>query len=125
MSHAFNAISSIVPMMGMSISLHTRRQVAQALRDRRRRDPGPEVDGLVCRYRPDGTLTYVNEAYCRFFRKRAGELVGTKFIDLIPEHARAEARRQVAILVATKQRTECEHEVTAPDGAIVWQHWAN
>ena len=25
---------------------------------------------FVCRFRPEGTLTYVNEAYCRYFGKK-------------------------------------------------------
>src|SRR6185295_4451727 len=39
---------------------------------------------LVCRYRADTTLTFVNEAYCRFFGKRREELIGSKFLELIP-----------------------------------------
>jgi PAS domain S-box-containing protein len=34
---------------------------------------------LICRYKPDGTLTFVNGAYCRFYGKKRSELVGTPF----------------------------------------------
>ena len=30
----------------------------------------------VARFRPDGTLTFVNKAYCRFFNKTDEELIG-------------------------------------------------
>src|SRR5262249_18229745 len=39
---------------------------------------------LICRFLPDSTLTFVNEAYCRFFGKSRDELVGNKFLELIP-----------------------------------------
>ncbi len=35
------------------------------------------------------TITYVNEAYCRFFGKTRAELEGTPFLDLMPQAARA------------------------------------
>lgn len=31
---------------------------------------------LICRYTPDGTLIFVNEAYCRYFGKQRQELLG-------------------------------------------------
>ena len=43
---------------------------------------------LICRYLPDTTITFVNDAYCRYFGKSRAELIGLKFIELIPEHAR-------------------------------------
>src|SRR4030095_2571328 len=40
---------------------------------------------LICRFLPDTTLTFVNDAYCKYFGKEAHELVGIKFIFLVPE----------------------------------------
>ena len=37
---------------------------------------------LICRYRPDGTLTFVNGAYCRFYQKKRRELIGQPFTGL-------------------------------------------
>ncbi|HEY9504297.1 MAG TPA: PAS domain-containing protein, partial [Pyrinomonadaceae bacterium] len=42
---------------------------------------------LICRYLPDTTLTFVNDAYCRFFEMSREQLVGTRFLDLLPEEA--------------------------------------
>ena len=38
---------------------------------------------LICRFDPDGKLTFVNEAYCRFFNKRREDLIGLSFMPLI------------------------------------------
>ena len=33
---------------------------------------------LVCRYLPDCTLTFANQAYCRYHEKSGAELIGKK-----------------------------------------------
>ena len=43
---------------------------------------------FVCRYLPDTTLTFVNDAYCRFHNKREDELVGQKFLLLLAPESR-------------------------------------
>ena len=40
---------------------------------------------LICRFTPDGILTFVNEAYCRFQGKSRQELLGTSFLQNLPE----------------------------------------
>ena len=78
---------------------------------------------LICRYLPDTTLTFVNDAYCRFWRKTRDELIGRRFIELIPEAARAAALNHVASLIARPRVEMDEHEVLLPDGDIGWQQW--
>jgi PAS domain S-box-containing protein len=78
---------------------------------------------LVCRYLPDTTLTFVNESYCRFFGRRREELIGRKFVELIPEAARHVALRHVASIVSKPRAVGFEHEVVLPDGTVGWQHW--
>lgn len=40
---------------------------------------------LICRFLPDTTLTFVNKAYCKIFGKTEEELLGQKFLELIPK----------------------------------------
>ncbi|HAJ99267.1 MAG TPA: hypothetical protein DCM62_04510, partial [Bacteroidales bacterium] len=40
---------------------------------------------LIIRFLPDTTLTFVNMAFCTLFGKSEKELIGSKFIDLVPE----------------------------------------
>lgn len=40
---------------------------------------------LICRFLPDTTLTFVNKAYCKIFGKTEEELLGQKFLELVPE----------------------------------------
>jgi PAS domain S-box-containing protein len=80
---------------------------------------------LVCRYLPDTTLTFVNEAYCRFFGRRREELIGHPFLDLIPEPAREAALNHVRSLVRNPRVESYEHEVVLPDGSVGWQLWVD
>ncbi|MCM3870394.1 MAG: PAS domain S-box protein [Pyrinomonadaceae bacterium] len=80
---------------------------------------------LICRFLPDATLTYVNDAYCRYFGKSREELIGTEFVDLLPAPIRAWAKEEVASLVANPRTEVSEHEVLLPDGRIGWQQWIN
>jgi len=104
-----------------------RRLVIAALRqsEQRYRSVVENQSDLVCRYLPDTTLTFVNEAYCRFFGKRRDELIGSKFIELIPEADRPAALRNVeAILHGGEPRVD-EHGVVMPDGSLGRQQWVD
>jgi PAS domain S-box-containing protein len=78
---------------------------------------------LICRYLRDTTLTFVNDAYCRFWNKKPEELIGTKFVELIPESARQAAVRHVESIVEHPRDEGNEHQVFLPDGSIGWQLW--
>jgi len=80
---------------------------------------------LVCRYLPDTTLTFVNEAYCRYFGRRREELLGRPFAELIPESSRAYALDHVASLVREPRVCMIEHQVLLADGTVGWQQWVD
>ncbi len=80
---------------------------------------------LICRFLPDMTLTFVNEAYCRYFGKTRDELLGNSFLLLIPEEAHDTVREHVHGLIESKQDISYEHKVITPRGEIRWQHWTD
>jgi PAS domain S-box-containing protein len=78
---------------------------------------------LICRYLPDTTILFVNDAYCRYFNKSRQELIGTRFIDLTPAHVRAEVQQHVQSLIDNPRTEINEHEVIRSDGSIGWHQW--
>jgi len=105
----------------------TKRKQAEAdLRasEKRYRDIVDTQQEMVCRYLPDTTLTFVNEAYCRCFRRTREQLLGRRFLELIPEPARAASLAHVQSL-GLEPGQPMEHEVTLPDGSIGWQRWTD
>lgn len=102
-----------------------RRRAITALRqsERRYRSVVEHQSDLVCRYKPDTTLTFVNDAYCRFFGKRREELLGRHFIELIPEGDRHAALAHVTSLLDGREPQVDEHNVLMPNGMIGRQQW--
>jgi len=80
---------------------------------------------LVCRYLRDGSLTFVNDAYCRFWRKTRGQLIGTAFLERVPESRRDEVRRAIESQVERPGAVSHEHEILLPDGSVGWQQWVS
>ena len=80
---------------------------------------------FICRWRPDRTLIFVNEAYCRCHAKEAVELIDQDFLPHIFEADRVEIARQLAALGRENPIVVTEHRVVAPNGEISWQHWTN
>jgi diguanylate cyclase (GGDEF)-like protein/PAS domain S-box-containing protein len=79
---------------------------------------------LICRYRPDTTLTFVNDAFCRYFGQSADELVGRSFLDSLPTDERPAAATRIAALQPGEAVTH-EHQVFRPDGTAGWHQWTD
>ena len=104
-----------------------RKQAEAALRqsDERYRDIVEDQTELICRYLEDGTITFVNSAYARYFHRSAGELVGTTFWQLIPAESHAALREFQASITPDHPVSSVEHPVYSPDGEIRWQQWTD
>jgi PAS domain S-box-containing protein len=80
---------------------------------------------LICRFRPDGTLSFVNESYCRYFRKNREELIGKKFMPLIPESDQKKVLENITSLNPNDPVMTHDHRVVNPKGDICWHSWTN
>jgi PAS domain S-box-containing protein len=80
---------------------------------------------LICRWLPDGTLTFVNEAYCRYFGRTREGFIGQTFMPLIPEEDRGLVEAHTASLGRARPMATVEHRVILPDGRLRWQHWTD
>lgn len=73
---------------------------------------------LIRRFRPDGRLTFVNRAFCRFYGESAEVLLASKFQDLLAPEEREEIARQVFSLSPDKPEIRTEPSFTDVDGAV-------
>jgi PAS domain S-box-containing protein len=80
---------------------------------------------LICRFRPDTVLTFVNDAYCRYFGKSREALLGTSFLLLAPPSARESIREHITSLLDHPRLITFEHEVIRFDKQIGWQQWVD
>ncbi len=87
------------------------------------RDVLEEQTELIRRFLPDGTLTFVNRAYARFFGKSEESLLGHKEQLDIPAEDRPQVAAHLQVLSAACPQTEVEHRVRLSDGTLRRLHW--
>lgn len=80
---------------------------------------------VISRYRPDGTIIFINEVYCRLFGKTAGDMVGSSWhpvaypddIPLIEARLREMSPENSVVVI--------ENRVYAANGAVRWMQFVN
>jgi PAS domain S-box-containing protein len=77
----------------------------------------------VCRFLPDGTLTFVNGAYCAFFSRIVDELTGTSLFDVMPGQIGIEVRNLIAALEPAAPVFKYEYRITVPPREGRWTNW--
>lgn len=81
---------------------------------------------LICRWLPDGRLSYVNEAYARYYGKDRQELINRNFIPHIPDEDLSMIREETARLSPQNPVTSFEHRIILDDlGEIRRQSWTH
>jgi len=84
-----------------------------------------DMQALICRFLPDGTLSFVNGTYCQYFEKKREELVGKNFFQFIPDKEKDSVRKHFESLTPEKPVVSYEHQVLATNGEIRWQRWTD
>jgi PAS domain S-box-containing protein len=104
-----------------------RRRAEEELRQSRARVGALVNDhpGLICRFRRDGTLTFVNPAYSKMFGRSADELIGTSFLDLIPPGDRDAVQANIDSLGHENPTVTYVHRAIGAAGEIHWQEWTD
>jgi PAS domain S-box-containing protein len=121
----FLAIS--IPMLLLMALVQQHAQTLVALRESqaRYRSVVEDQTELICRFLGDGTITFVNGAYCRYFRRDPADLVGQDFWQFIPAEQHAVSRAHLASITPTNPVGSVEHKVVAPGGEVRWQQWTD
>lgn len=119
--------SSMAEMMDrLELMLQNRRQQRQLVESEERyRSMVEAQEDPVCRWKPDTTLTYVNEAYARMFRGHGKELVGRKWLDFVPASRRAAIEAIVSDIVRRGEVESLEHEAVDADGKEMHVKWTD
>jgi PAS domain S-box-containing protein len=114
-----------VGYVGSALDVTERReqQVELMRSEARYRDVVESQTAFVCRFLPDGTLTFVNAAYCRVIGQPREQMLGRKLLDLQPPVARQPVRDGIARVIGGAESAEWECEFTRADGGRGWQHW--
>jgi len=83
----------------------------------------------IIRWLPDGTVTFVNDAYCHYYGKSRDEFIGSDWLGVVAQEDR-EQMRAYAESLKTKLTPEnpisiLEHREVAADGEVHWMLWSD
>ena len=105
---------------------HERSRAAARLEEseRRLRAVVEDQTELICRFEPDGALTFVNPAFCRFFGRSEVELQAWNFFDLFPEDDRLEIATHLASL-EPKKNIQTREQAFQGREQVRWILWTD
>ncbi len=81
-----------------------------------------KMGALICEFKTDSTITFVNKAYCKYFGKSAEELIGEKFLKFIPSEEKDIVQNKYLTLTPENPSIKYIHQVQK-DNEIRWTQW--
>jgi PAS domain S-box-containing protein len=120
-------LSISVPLMLLAALVRQYAQAAASLRESQTqyRSVVEDQTELICRFLADGTYTFVNAAYGRYFQRSPDELIGQKFWQFIPDHQRPILEAYFASITPDHPVASIEHPVTGLAGEVRWHQWTD
>lgn len=82
-----------------------------------------EQTELIRRFLPDGTTTFVNRAYARYFGKSEETLLGQCEELPVPDEDRPLVEAHLKVVGRSAPAAEVTHRVVLPGGDVRWLHW--
>lgn len=76
---------------------------------------------LICRFNPDGILTYVNYAFCEYHNKTEKQLINSIFFKLLPESDTIDMRKHINDFSPYHNTKVYEHSVEITSGVTKWK----
>ena len=121
-----NAAGKPVRMLGVVIDISNRKQAEIALKQSeiRYRAIVEDQTELIVRYLPDGTLTFVNQAYALYFGRSPEELIGSRYQPAIFEEDRERVVELVASMSVDNPVVIIENRVVVAN-KVRWTQWHN
>jgi PAS domain S-box-containing protein len=78
---------------------------------------------LICRFQPNGRLTFVNPAYCEFYGQTEEQLLGADFFQKIAPAEAAALRGKLAELAADREVWSFDRRAVGSDDHVEWQQY--
>lgn len=110
---------------GVLADITERKQMEQDLQasEARYRAVVQEQTDLICRFRPNGTYTFINEAYARFYGRQQPEAPGVNFQGLMSPEERKVYERRIQSLAPDAPVRYIEQRSTRPGRSDRWLQW--
>lgn len=93
--------------------------------EERYRNIAEDMPAMICRFKADGTLTFVNSFYCNYFNTTYEKLIGSNLLLLIPEPERGFVQNKYLSLNLKNPLTTYEYKIVDLEGKEIWQRWTD
>lgn len=78
---------------------------------------------LICRFNPDTTLTFANEAFARYFQIDSEKLIGRKLSGLLQHNQKSELVEKVEKVCQHHRSVTFESQIEKGEEEAIWQQW--
>jgi PAS domain S-box-containing protein len=116
-----------VSFLGTAFDVTPHKQIEEALQrsQERYRAVVENQTELICRFLPDGRLTFVNQAYARYYGISREQLLGQNFYSFIPQEDRRDIQAHFASFSWDHPMATMELRTLNVDGEVRWQQWTD
>jgi len=97
--------------------------IVETPQDNKCRDIVHNHPDLICKWLPDGTLTFANEAFCCYFGKPAEDLIGKTRLDCIHPEDQNKLAKHIARFCTDQPQAMIELRIVNPEGKVRWLQW--
>ena len=80
---------------------------------------------FICRFQTDGTILFVNEAFCRMFGKNRESLIGSKWHPVVFPEDMPNINEKLETLSPSNPVVIIENRVITADGTVRWGQFVN
>ena len=96
-------------------------ETAMAQSEERYRGVVENQTQMICRFNQEGRLTFINDAYSRFYGKSREELIGTSFLPGLPDEDLNVPMTYFANLPEEEPVVAYDTKLVTPTGETLWQ----
>ncbi|MDO8872735.1 MAG: PAS domain S-box protein [Methanoregula sp.] len=93
--------------------------------EQRYRDVVEDQTEFICRFLPDGRLTFINDAYCNYFTLNREECIGKTQPVLLPPYDAQQMKNHLAALTPENPIALISHRIVMPSGEVRWHRWSD
>jgi PAS domain S-box-containing protein len=114
-------------LMGTAFDVSEHKRAAEELRQSeiRYRAIVEQQTELICRYHPDGIITFVNERYAHINGLPVEAIIGSNIFTLIPSEDHQRVQDHLATLSHEHPYATLEFHTRMPNGESRWYQWTN